>query len=231
MQFTPPLQPAIFLRRYQRFLVDARLPDGQEITVHCPNTGSMRGCLEPGCEIRLSSSANPRRRYPFTLELSRLHGVWIGVNTSRANALVREALAAGVISELGPMDSSQAEVTVAPGCRLDFLLRHGQTRTYVEVKNCTLAQGGVALFPDAVTARGAKHLQVLRELRHQGHGAAVLFCVQRQDTQRFAPAGHIDPFYAQALRQAAQDGVGVLAYQAEVREDGVTLRWPLPVAP
>jgi len=229
MQFTATLQPAFFVRRYKRFLIDAILPGGREITAHCPNTGSMQGCLRPGCEIRLLRSDSPNRKYPYSLELTRPADAWIGVNTGRANALVREALVNGVITEFGPIDRCQAEVKVAAHSRLDFLLWSGQRSIYLEVKNCTLASDAVGLFPDAITARGTKHLHDLIALRRQGHGAAVFFCVQRQDAQRFAPASHIDPLYAQTLRQAALAGVQVLAYQAEVREDGIDIKRPLPV--
>lgn len=230
MKFPETLQPAFFLRRYQRFLVDVRLPDQRQITVHCPNTGSMTGCLAPGCEVRLSASNNPKRKYRYTLELTRPGQCWVGVNTSRTNALVREALLNGVVTELGRIDHCQPEVRVSDHSRLDFLLQSGEQSIYLEVKNCTLAEDGVALFPDAVTARGTKHLMELIDLRRQGYGAAVFFCVQRSDAVRFAPARKIDPVYARTLAAAFAAGVRVLAYQAEVREDGVVVRRPLPVA-
>jgi sugar fermentation stimulation protein A len=229
MEFPSPLQAATFLRRYKRFLVDVRLPTGEEITVHCPNTGSMLGCLTPGCEVRLLDSANPKRAYRFTLELTRPGEWWIGVNTSRANALVREALLGGVVTELAAIDHCQPEVKVDAHSRLDFLLTSGGQSIYLEVKNCTLAEEGVALFPDAVTTRGAKHLQALMGLRRQGHGAVIFYCVQRQDAGCFAPAGKIDPLYARTLREAVQSGVLALAYQAEVSEERIIIRHPLPV--
>jgi len=229
MKFPATLQPAFFVRRYQRFLVDVRLPDGQEITVHCPNTGSMRGCLSPGCEVRLLASQNPNRKYRYTLELTRPGQGWIGVNTSRTNALVQEALLNGVVTELGHIDQCRPEIKVSVHSRLDFLLQSGGRSIYLEVKNCTLAEDGVALFPDAVTERGTRHLHELIDLASQGQGAAVFFCVQRQDACCFAPASSIDPLYARTLAQAAQAGVRVLAYQAEVGEEGVAIRRPLPI--
>lgn len=230
MRFPLPLQPATFIRRYKRFLVDVRLPDGHEITVHCPNTGSMQGCLAPGCEVRLLASANPKRRYGYTLEMTRPGTEWIGVNTSRTNSLVREALLNGVVSELAGIDHCRAEVKVSAGSRLDFMLQRGSQTIYMEVKNCTLAQEGIALFPDAVTSRGTKHLHELMALKAQDHGAVIFFCVQRGDANRFAPASRIDPLYARTLAEAARAGVMVLAYQAEVGEEGIDIRRPLPVA-
>lgn len=229
MRFPATLQPAIFIRRYKRFLVDVRLPDQREITVHCPNTGSMKGCLEQGCEVRLSAALNPHRKYPFTLELTRPGASWIGVNTSRTNALVREALLAGVVTELGPIERCRSEVRVSARSRLDFLLHSRGQEIYMEVKNCTLAENGVALFPDAVTARGSRHLHELIDLRRQGREAVIFYCVQRPDAVRFSPADRIDPVYAKALREAVAAGVLTLAYQAEVGEDGITVRRPLPV--
>lgn len=229
MRFLQPLQPAIFLRRYKRFLVDVRLPDHSEITVHCPNTGSMTGCLAPECEVRLHASDSPTRKYRYTLELTRPGDGWIGVNTSRTNSLVREAMLAGVVTEFGQIDHCQSEVKVSAKSRLDFMLQSGRQAIYVEVKNCTLAENGVALFPDAVTTRGSKHLRELIALRRQGHGAAVFFCVQRHDASRFSPASDIDKEYGYALNEAAQAGVMVLAYQAEVEEGGIEIRRSLPV--
>jgi sugar fermentation stimulation protein A len=230
MHFSSPLQPATFLRRYKRFLVDVLLPDGQEITVHCPNTGSMQGCLAPGCAVRLLAATNPKRRYGYTLEMTRPDQEWIGVNTSRTNALVQEALVNGVVTELGPIDHYRPEITVNAGSRLDFLLHSGSQAIYLEVKNCSLAHDGVALFPDAITTRGSKHLHELMALRRQGHGAVILFCVQRGDASRFAPASLIDPLYARTLAEAMQAGVMALAYQAEVGEEGITIRRSIPVA-
>lgn len=218
------------IRRYQRFLADVRLEDGSELTVHCPNSGSMLGCVEEGGQVLLSISANPGRKYPHTLELVKIGGVWIGINTARSNALVREALAAGVIRELQPLVAIRAEVKVSAHSRLDFLLDHGGGRvTYLEVKNCTLAQDDLALFPDAVTSRGTRHIGELLALRRAGHGAALLFCVQRGDARRFAPATRIDPTYAAALREAAAAGVLILAYRAAPTRERIVLDTPLTV--
>lgn len=230
MKFAQELIPARMIRRYRRFLADVRLADGDELTVHCPNSGSMRGCVEPGGAVLLSRSANPGRKYPHTMELVQVGGVWIGINTARTNALVREAIAAGVIGELQPAAAIRAEVRVSARSRLDFLIEHGGGRqTYLEVKNCTLAEGRTALFPDAVTSRGARHLEELLALRQVGAGAAVLFCVQRGDTDHFRPATAIDPAYAAGLARAAAGGVQVLAYRATPSPEGIIVTTRLPV--
>ena len=153
MLFNQPLQPATLLRRYKRFLADVELPDGQQLTVHCPNTGSMMGCGDPGLPVMISRADNPKRKYPHTLEMVQVNGNWVGINTSRTNGLVREALERSIFPELGTFDQIKPEVKTG-NSRLDFLLTDKEQKTYVEVKNCTLARGETALFPDAVTTRG-----------------------------------------------------------------------------
>lgn len=230
MHFGQELLPGRMIRRYQRFLADVQLVDGTEITVHCPNSGSMLGCVEPDGPVLLSVAANPARKYRHTLELVWVDGVWVGINTARTNALVREALENGVIGEPQPLAAIRAEVKVSAHSRLDFCLEHGNGRvSWLEVKNCTMAENGVAMFPDAVTSRGTKHLAELLTLRQAGDGAAVLFCVQRGDAHSFAPAADIDPVYATALQQAAAGGVKVLAYRATPTPSEIIIDTPLPI--
>lgn len=228
MRFTPPLHEAILIRRYKRFLADVNIGEDR-VTVHCPNSGSMLGCATPGMETRISVSANPRRKYPHTLEMIRDPNTWVGINTSRTNDLVAEALANGMIDDFEPITKISREVKVSAASRLDFLLEHETTSTYLEVKNCTMAAHGVALFPDAVTTRGTRHLLELAELARQGCGAAVLFCVQREDVDIFEPASRIDPQYAATLARVAQEGVQVLAWQARVNPEEICIVRKLPV--
>ncbi len=223
------LQPATFIKRYKRFLVDVERPDGTLLTVHCPNTGSMRGCLSPGNRVMISCSDNDKRKYPYGLEMIEVGGYWVGINTMRTNHLVREALEAGLVSELGQVDMIQAEVKVSKHSRLDFLVVKGDEKIYIEVKNCTLVEGDAALFPDAVTVRGTKHLQELAELVGPGVRAMIFFCVQRQDGKYFSPAAHIDPLYDQTLRQVVARGVEVVAYQAVVQPSEVTIKKAMQV--
>ncbi len=216
-------------KRYKRFLADVVLADGTELTAHCPNTGSMRGCLEPGNPVMLSRSGNPARKYPFTLEMIQVDGCWVGINTARTNQLVREAMENGVITDFGEVDRIQPEIKVSAGSRLDFLLIRGTEKIYMEVKNCTLVEGRRAMFPDAITSRGTKHLRELAELARGGHGAAIFFCVQRMDGEVFAPAAHIDPIYARTLTEVVAQGVKVLAYQAVVGPEEIRLTHAMPV--
>ena len=229
MYLPPVRQSGTLIKRYKRFLADIFLESGEMLTVHCPNSGSMRGCSDPGSPVVISKSDNPKRKYAWTLEMVQKEGVWIGVNTGLTNKLVHEALASGVIPDFGNILSIRPEIKVSTGSRLDFLLETDQGRTYLEVKNCSMAQNNIALFPDAVTARGIKHLHELDRLRQDGFNTAVLFCVQRADAGSFAPAKAIDPVYARTLMEVHVRGVGAFAYQAEVKPDEIRITTRLPV--
>ncbi|MBU2537454.1 MAG: DNA/RNA nuclease SfsA [Proteobacteria bacterium] len=229
MQFGQTLQSGKLVLRYKRFLADVEMDDGRLLTVHCPNSGSMLGCKEPGSPVLISMSDNPKRKYAHTLEMVRVGTTWVGVNTSRTNGLVAEAISDGVVTELAGIETIRPEIKVSDKSRLDFLLTRGDEQIYVEVKNCSLALDRAAMFPDAVTTRGAKHLAELAALHRSGCRAVVFFCVQREDVDYFAPAAHIDSVYAQALREVAAQGVEVLAYGATLIPEAITIVRPLPV--
>lgn len=235
MRFASPLQEAVLIKRYKRFLADVELPDGSVTTLHCPNTGSMLNCAEPGSRVWYSVAQNAARKYPFTWEIVEVeHRHKVGINTSRANALVQEALSDGVLHMLGGYTSVQSEVVYgSERSRVDFLLSgHAEDDRlcYVEVKSVTLGLGdGVGAFPDAVTARGQKHLRELMAMRAEGHRAVLLFCVQHSGIERVLPADHIDPEYGKLLRAARDSGVEVVAFGTEFGEDSMTLRRQLPV--
>lgn len=208
-----------FIRRYKRFFADLETASGDLLTVHCPNTGSMRGCAVPGTSCWYSLSSNPKRKLPGTLEVVTTDtGDLAGINTGRANILVQEALSAGVVKELSGYPHLQREVKYGTeNSRIDFLLSNHDQQCFVEVKNVTLGSaGGQGLFPDAVTARGAKHLRELMTMVEQGHRAVLLFCVQHSGIKWVSPADEIDPGYSELLRQAAAAGVEVIAYGAVI---------------
>lgn len=228
MIFPEPLQPAILLRRYKRFLADVRLEDGSEITVHCPNSGSMLGCGEPGLEVMLSRAANPARKYPQTLEMVKVGATWVGVNTALTNRLVREGLESGLFPELGEISAVRPEVKVGSS-RLDFRLEADNQPAWLEVKNCSLVVGATALFPDAVTERGTRHLRELLALRQAGQAAAIIFCVQREDAECFTPARDIDPLYAATLAEVVAEGVLALAGRTSISPTAISLDRRLPV--
>ncbi len=235
------LQRACLLRRYQRFLADVRLEDGLEVTLHCPNTGRMTGCAEPGWGVWFSVSDNPKRKYSRTWELSESTvGHFIGVNTARANALVATAIHSGVIRELQGYGILRQEVRYGEeNSRIDLLLQQGPAADcYIEVKSVTLlgwgehpelAAAGVGFFPDAPSVRASKHLRELIRMKAAGLRAVILFCVQHTGIREVRPATHIDPSYSALLAEAQQAGVEILAYGADISPDSIHLARPLPV--
>ena len=227
----PSLLEGRLVRRYQRFLADVET-DGGLVTAHCPNTGSMLGCKDAGMRVWLSPAANPARKLAWTWELvETAPGVIVGVHTGRSNALVREAIEAGAVPELTGYPTLRPERKYGEGSRIDLLLQApGRPDCYVEVKNVTAAvEGGVGYFPDAVTARGAKHLRELAAMVAAGHRAVLVFCVQRGDVAEVRPADHIDPAYGRALRDALAAGVEVLALGATVTPQAIALTRRLAV--
>lgn len=229
MKLPEPLVCGTLIRRYQRFLADVQLDDGRMVTAHTSNTGSMMGCSLPGNRVLLSISCNPGRKYPHCWELVHADGIWVGINTMLPNRLVREGIENGTIRELGGYQAIRGEAPYGKGSRIDLLLSGARGKCYVEVKNVTLVEQGAALFPDAVTARGRKHLRELMEVVRQGHRAVNLFVVQRGDGERVAPADAIDPGYGALLREAAQAGVELLAYRATVTAAEIVLTHRLPI--
>jgi sugar fermentation stimulation protein A len=229
MKLPQPLLEGTLIRRYQRFLADVSLADGTIVTAHCPNSGSMKGCALPGCTVLLSRSTNPTRKLPYTWELAKIDGIWVGINTSRPNALVHEALCADAIAELSGYDTIRPEVRYGSHSRIDLLLSGQRGQCYVEVKNVTLINGEKALFPDSVTTRGQKHLNELMEVVRQGARGVIFFLVQRADAVAVSPADEIDPEYGRLLRQALGNGVEALAYQATVGPEEIVLCKRLPV--
>ncbi|MHC2147176.1 DNA/RNA nuclease SfsA [Pseudomonas sp. 210_17 TE3656] len=233
MRFSPALETARLLRRYKRFLADIELASGEQITIHCPNTGSMLNCMVEGGQVWFSRSNDPKRKLPGTWEISETpQGRLACVNTGRANALVEEALHAGIISELAGFTGLRREVAYGEErSRVDFRLEFADGPAYVEVKSVTLGFEGsaVAAFPDAVTQRGAKHLRELAALARQGVRAVQLYCVNLSAIEAVRPAEEIDAAYAQALRTAVADGVEVLAYGTCVDGEQVYIDRALPV--
>ncbi|WP_434773306.1 DNA/RNA nuclease SfsA [Pseudomonas entomophila] len=233
MRFEPALEQGRLLRRYKRFLADIELASGEQLTIHCPNTGSMLNCMQEGGHVWFTRSNDPRRKLPGTWELSETpQGRIACINTGRANALVEEALRAGVITELAGFHALRREVAYGEErSRVDFYLEYPEGPAYVEVKSVTLgyADSPVAAFPDAVTQRGAKHLRELAGLARQGIRAVQLYCVNLSGIDAVRPAQEIDDAYAQALRAAVRDGVEVLAYGTRVQTTGIVIDRPLPV--
>ncbi|WP_312932262.1 DNA/RNA nuclease SfsA [Pseudomonas sp.] len=233
MRFQPELEEGRLLRRYKRFLADIELPSGEQLTIHCPNTGSMFNCMVEGGQVWFSRSNDPKRKLPGTWELSETpQGRLACVNTGRANALVEEALRGGVIRELAGFTALKREVAYGEErSRIDFRLDYPSGPAYVEVKSVTLGypDSSVAAFPDAVTQRGAKHLRELATLARQGVRAVQLYCVNLTGVEAVRPADEIDAAYGQALRAAVADGVEVLAYGARLDAGQIFIDRAIPV--
>ena len=226
--------PGTLIQRYKRFLADIRLDSGEELTIHCPNTGSMKGCAKPGTRVYFSRAENPKRKYPFTWELGRTdEGDWICVNTARPNALVGEAVKAGVIAELAGYTQLRPEVRYGhQNSRADWLLSGHDTwlDCYVEVKNVTLLEDdGQGYFPDAVSARAAKHLDELAAMVQQGFRAVLCYVVNHTGIHSVKAAAHIDPHYTSALQAALNAGVEVIAYKTHIAPDEILIETAVPV--
>lgn len=239
MRFDPPLIPARLLRRYKRFLADVELEDGRRLTVHCPNTGSMLGCAEPGSRVWLSESGNPDRKYPHTWEQVEVDdgrgATVVGVHTGRTNALVAEAVEQGRIPGLPSEGQLRREVYLpredgGRRHRVDLVWDADGGPWFIEVKNVTAAVAdGVAVFPDAVSERGRSHVETLGRMAADGARCMVVFAVQRSDVGAVAPADSIDPAFGEALRRAAGQGLALRAIRGEASAQGIELSDPIPV--
>ena len=232
MKFDAPLKHGTLLRRYKRFLADVELESGERVTAHCPNTGGMLGCQKEGSAVVLSHRPSPKRKLDYRWELASDGGQWVGIYSAYANALVEEALAQGAIECFAEAGWSwRREVSVADS-RLDFLLEHSESgrQCYVEVKSVTAStEPGVALFPDAVTQRGRRHLEALMALKAEGVDVAMLFVVQRGDCDRIRVAPEFDPDYAKTLAEAIDRGVEVMAVGCDVSPRGISVVHSLPM--
>lgn len=234
MTFDPPLLPGKLLRRYKRFLADVELENGEIVVAHSPNTGSMLGVSDPGSRIWMSYHPDPKRKTHYTWELTQVGNICVGVNTARSNALVLEVLESGTLEAFRGYSRIEREVRYgSEHSRIDLLLKgEGLPDCYVEVKNVTAVdENGAAIFPDAVTLRGQKHMRELARMVDAGHRAVVAYTIQRSDAKAFRPADEIDPNYGKALREAVAAGVKVLPLQFDATPQAITFRKPLAFLP
>ena len=232
MKLSPSLLLGKFHKRYKRFFGDVINVDGQLLTIHCPNTGSMKNCLVENSDCWYSLSDNPKRKLPGTLELvTNSYGNLAGINTNRANHLVKEAIEANLIAEFAGYERLRTEVKYGiENSRIDLLLEDPiKGQCYVEVKSVTLEDSaGLVRFPDAVTSRGTKHLRELISMVQQGHRAVLFFCVQVNQAKRMEVADKIDPLYAQTLIEALDAGVEVIAWRARLSNTEIALECAIP---
>ncbi len=229
MRFPKKLVHGTLIKRYKRFLADVKLGDGSIVTAHCTNSGSMKSCLENRAEVYLTPVNDPSRRTKFTWEMIKINNHWVGINTNNPNKIAFEAISEGFIPGLPEYSMVKREVKFDDS-RFDIYAENKKEKCFIEVKNVTLKEGKYALFPDARTVRGQKHLKTLIEVKNNGIRAVMLYIVQRMDVEIFAPAKEIDPDYALALKEAAHKGVEVIVMQAKVSPNRIELVKKLPVA-
>jgi len=220
----PPLIEGRLVKRYKRFLADVVLEDGRPVTAHCPNSGRMTGCCTPGRPVYISHHPEAHRKLHYTWQMIAMPSSLVGVNTQVPNRLVAMAIKASLIKSLRGYESLRSEVSVPGRSRLDLMLSApGRRDCFVEIKNCTLVQDRTAMFPDAPTERGRRHLERLRQLKAMGNRTVIFFLVQRMDAGRFGPADSIDPLYGKLLRRAVASGVEILAYDVDINLESISI--------
>jgi sugar fermentation stimulation protein A len=224
----PALVPAVFVKRPNRFTADVRLGEGAVERVYVPTTGRLTGALRPGCRVWLERAADRERKTPYTLVLTELEeGGLCSVNASLANRIFEKSVLSGALDAFC-CDRVEREVSWGSS-RLDFRLWQGERPCWVEVKSVTYVAEGVGMFPDAPTERGRKHLGELVKLVVEGQSASVVFVAQRPDAECFKPFEAIDPDFANSLRLAQKQGVGVHAYRCEVSPESIEIADEIPV--
>ena len=228
MKFSTPLVKGTLVQRYKRFMADIVLETGDKITAHCANSGSMLGVTDEGAEVWVSLADNPKRKLKYTWELIRVGDSLVGINTSLPNKLAQESIENGVVEELQGYANLRREVKYGKKSRIDILLEDPvRPDCYVEVKNVTLRRNKLAEFPDAVTARGTKHLGELANQVAAGDRGVMYYITQREDCDTFTVARDIDPAYAAALEKAVAAGVEVICYSCKLTPEGIQVISPL----
>lgn len=230
MNFDKKLKTATIIKRYKRFLADVTLENGEVVTAHTANTGSMKTCWEPGWKVAVSFHDDPKRKLKYSLELTHNGSTWIGVNTSIPNKLAYKSIQENKIPELAGYETIKPEATIGKS-RIDLLLKSpSKPDCYVEIKNVSMkADDGKAVFPDAISERGLKHLEELAGIKRDGMRAVMLYIIQREDVSEFRPAVEIDPAYAHALKRVHTEGVEILAYRCRVSMESIEIDRSLPV--
>ncbi len=227
VRLPPHLVSGNLIQRVNRFVVAVEV-GGEVVHAHLANSGRLHELMFPGAPVLLTPRPRVGRKTGLDLALVYVDGVWVSADARLPNRLVMEAVEEGRLGALAGLRVVRRE-PIFGGARLDLLLGGPQGQVLVEAKSVTLVEGGMALFPDAPTLRGRRHLQALMEALRQGLGAAVIFVVQREDAQAFSPHHGADPAFARALGEAHRSGVMVLAYRCRVSPQEVAIADPVPV--
>ena len=222
MNFENELISGLFVKRYKRFFVDVII-DKKIITAHCPNTGSMQGLLIKNNKVWLTKSNNPKRKLKYTLQIIESNGSKVGINTHLTNKIVLDGLENNKIKDLKAIEI-KTEVKFGDNTRFDFLITESNSKKFIEVKNVTLSRTHkLAEFPDAVTSRGAKHIDELIKAKIKGYDVYLMFVVQREDCDQFSIARDIDPKYADLLSDAVKKKLNILCYDCKFSPKGIKL--------
>ena len=222
MNFENELISGLFVKRYKRFFVDVII-DKKIVTAHCPNTGSMQGLLIKNNKVWLTKSNDPKRKLKYTLQIIESNGSKVGINTHLTNKIVLDALNNNKIKNFKPVEI-QTEVKFGDNTRFDFLITESNSKKFIEVKNVTLSRTNkLAEFPDAVTSRGAKHINELIKAKIKGYDVYLMFVVQREDCDQFSIARDIDPKYADLLSEATKKKLNILCYDCKFSSKGIKL--------
>ena len=223
MNFENKLITGVFIKRYKRFFVDIKI-NNKIVVAHCPNTGSMLGLLKEGNKVWLTKSNNPNRKLKYTLQIIEDNGIKVGVNTHLTNKIVLEALENNRIKELSKNVEIKPEVKFGESTRFDFLITKKNYKAFIEVKNVTLSKKkGVAEFPDAITSRGAKHINELIKASNKGYAIYIAFIIQREDCKKFVISKDIDPIYYSLLSKAVKKKLNILCYDCKFSLKGIKL--------
>ncbi len=228
MKFSEPLISGRLIKRYKRFLADVRLDTGEVVTVHCTNSGAMLSCLEENAPVMLSMSKNPKRKTAFTWEMILMNGHWIGINTQIPNILAKEWLKSRILPQFPEYNMVRREVQFLDS-RFDIYAENKQEKCFVEVKNVTYKYGDYAIFPDAKTTRGQKHLKTLLKVKEAGYRAVMLYVIQRVDVDFFAAAQQIDPVYAALMQDVYQKGIELIPVRVKVSPKEIVFDKNIPL--
>ena len=228
MDFPTPLFSFRLRRRYKRFLADMQDDTGCVVTAHCPNPGAMTGLAEPGTRCWLAPAA-PGAKLAWGWKLAQTAGGMALVDTTLANRVVAEALAAGRVPGLPVYSAIRPEARLEDS-RIDFCLTTATGPLWLEVKSVSLSRGGWAEFPDTRTERGARHLAALTAAAERGEAAAMVYLLARTDCTRIRIAADIDPAYAAAFARARAAGVRMIGLATAITPQSVTATHPVPVA-
>ena len=227
MKFESKLIEGKLVRRWNRFLSEVELYNGEIIRAHCPNSGRMTTCNMPGAPVLVRFVDDPKRKLKYTWEMIHTGKHWVCINTGRANQVTKEALKQKLIPEFAEFANVRPEFKIGKS-RIDFLLENDNEKCFIEVKSVSYIEQDECCFPDAVTTRGLKHLNELIELKEQGHRAAMLYLVMSDEPKSFSPADHVDPDYGQALREAHKKGVEIYVYTCKTTAEEMLINRQIP---